>query len=151
MSMAVPLSSLELDSMHAYPSRPPKKTVIFCFFFGSPASSSKSLQRGLLAKPACNKSRSADAFFCLLPGLKVEAEGQLGAYSTYLLAADAMRRIANSPGVSVKKRKCAKRGDAQVFQGPMGAWCIWPRPQAESVATQTCQQMRARLPLGVLL
>ena len=30
------------------------------------------------------------------------------------------------------------------FPDPMGAWCIWPRPQAESVATQTYQQMRAR-------
>ena len=26
------------------------------------------------------------------------------------------------------------------FPDPMGTWCIWPRPQAESAATQTYQQ-----------
>ena len=37
------------------------------------------------------------------------------------------------------------------FPDPMGNWCIWPRPQAESVVTQTRQQMQAHSPSGGFL
>ena len=104
------------------------------------------LSRQAEQKPKCG------GFFC--PAAPCRASTQIPeAYSSDLLAAlaSAIRRIVNSPGICAKEPKVDQTGGRVGFPDPMGIWCIWPRPQAESVVTPIRQQIQAHSPLGTFL